>query len=537
MAVGALLCLKRGMNFASAADEIATLKAQLAQTQAALAESEEARRRLESIVGELRREKFGSKSEKLSPDQYNLPLEDVEIAQGVLDAAQEKAEAIIKGRPGGETRPRNRNRGRLPAHLPRVERVIEPASTMCPCGCGEMAKIGEDVSERLDVIPAQFRVLVTRRPRYACRRCSGAVVQAHAPEHVVPGGLPTETLIAQVIVSKFGDHVPFYRQADIYTRQGITLNRATLGNWAGRACFHLQPIAGHIARHLAAADRLFMDETTAPVLDPGRRRTKTGFFWAIASDDRGYGGAGPPIVLFRYAPGRSGAYAEQFLQGFRGRFLQCDGYAGYDRLTRIQRDEGPWTLVHCWSHLRRRFVKQMQNTRSPIAEAAVRQIAALYAIEAMVRGTAPEARLAARKEQSAPIIAAMKPWFEKQLSMVSSGSRLATDIRYALTHWAGLTRFLEDGRLELDTNPVENAIRPLALTRKNALFAGHEVGAENWALLASIVATCKLNDVNPVAYITAILQAILNGHPQSQVEDLMPWRFQKASSPNPQGIT
>jgi transposase len=527
------------MNVAALTQENASLKALLEQTQtalaehqAALAQSEEARRRLESIVSELQREKFGSKSEKLGPDQYNLPLEDVEIAQGVLDAAQEKAAAIIKGKSGSNTRQQNRNRGQLPAHLPRVERIIEPESTLCPCGCGEMARIGEDVSERLDVIPAQFRVLVTRRPKYACRRCSGAVVQAHAPEHVVPGGLPTEALIAQVIVSKFGDHVPFYRQADIYTRQGITLDRATLGNWAGRGCFHLRPIADHMGKHLAEAARLFMDETTAPVLDPGRRRTKKGFFWAIASDDRGHGGGSPPIVLFRYAPGRSGAFAEQFLHGFKGQFLQCDGYDGYERLTGIPRAEGPWTLVHCWSHLRRRYVKLVRNTKSPIAEAAVRQIAALYAVEATMRGASAEVRLAARQEHSAPIIAALKPWFEKQLSMVSSGSTLATDIRYALSHWDGLTRFLQDGRLELDTNPVENAIRPVALTRKNALFAGHEVGAENWALLASIVATCKLNDVNPVAYIAETLQAILNGHPQSRIEELMPWNFRKASSPD-----
>jgi transposase len=518
------------MNVAVLSEENASLKALLAQTQAALAESEEARRRLEGILGDLQREKFGAKSEKLSPDQFNLPLEDVELAQGMLDAAQEKAEAALRGKRNGETRPRNRNRGNLPAHLPRVERVIEPDSTLCPCGCGEMAKIGEDVSERLDVVPAQFRVLVTRRPRYACRRCSGAVVQAHAPEHVVPGGLPTEALIAQVIVSKFGDHLPFYRQADIYTRQGITLDRATLGNWAGRACFHLQPIADHMRQHLAAADRIFMDETTAPVLDPGRRRTKTGFFWAIASDDRGHGGASPPIVLFRYAPGRAGAYAEAFLQGYRGRFLQCDGYEGYDRLTRIQRAEGPWTLVHCWSHLRRRFVKLVRNQKSPIAEAAVWQIATLYAVEATVRGMPSEVRLAARREHSAPIAAALKTWFEKQLSMIPSGSQLATDIRYALAHWTGLTRFLEDGRLELDTNPVENAIRPIALTRKNALFAGHEVGAENWALLASIVATCKLSDVNPVGYIEETLRAIIDGHPKSQIEALMPWRFRKTTS-------
>lgn len=520
------------MNVAVLHDEVARLKAELAQTQEALAHSEEARRRLESIVSDFQREKFGARSEKLSIEQYHLPLEDVEIAQGVLDAAHEKAQRIIKGRADGASTSHRRNRGHLPAHLLRVERIIEPASRLCPCGCGEMARIGEDVSERLDVVPAQLRVLVTRRPKYACRRCSGAVVQAHAPEHVVPGGLPTEALIAQVIVAKFGDHLPFYRQAEIYARQGIRLDRATLGNWAGRACFHLKPIADRMRQHLSAADRLFMDETTAPVLDPGRGKVRKGFFWAIASDDRGHAGQGPPIVLFHYAPGRSGEHAERFLQGFRGQFLQVDAYEGYDRLTRLERPQGPWRLVHCWSHLRRRFVKLARNTKSPIAEAAIRQIAALYAIEATVRGTAPQLRLAARREHSAPIIAALKPWFEKQLSMISSGSRLAEDIRYGLAHWEGLTRFLDDGRLELDTNPVENAIRPICLTRKNALFAGHEVGAENWALLSSLVATCRLNDVNPVAYIAETLDAIINGHPQSGVEDLMPWRFRKSSTPN-----
>jgi len=333
-----------------------------------------------------------------------------------------------------------------------------------------------------------------------------------------------------VIVSKFGDHTPFYRQAEIYARQGIRLDRATLGNWSGRACFHLQPVADHMRRHLERADRLFMDETTAPVLDPGRGQTKKGYFWAIVSDDRGHSGPSPPIVLFRYAPGRSGAFAEQFLHGFNGRFLQCDAYDGYDRLTEVARPQGPWTLVHCWSHLRRRFVKLARNSKSPIAEAAVRHIAQLYAIEAMVRGSSPHIRLAARKEHSLPIVAALKPWFEKQLSMISSGSTLAEDIRYALNHWQGLTRFLEDGRLELDTNPVENAIRPVCLTRKNALFAGHEVGAENWALLASIVATCKLNDINPAAYIAETLETIIDGHPHSRIEDLMPWRFRKTSS-------
>lgn len=520
----------RNMTEADLAEENARLRTRLAETEAALADAQEAQRRLESIVSELRRDKFGAKSEKLDPDQFNLPLEDVEIAQGVLEAAQDKARRALKGSNETGVRTAQRNRGHLPKHLPRIERVIEPESTLCPCGCGEMAKIGEDVSERLDIVPAQLRVLVTRRPRYACRRCSGAVIQAHAPEHVVPGGLPTEALIAQVIVSKFGDHLPFYRQANIYTRQGIHLDRATLGNWVGRACFHLGPIARHMREHLKAASRVFMDETRAPVLDPGRKTTKIGWFWAIVSDDSGHGGAGPPIVMFHYAPGRGGAHAVRFLEGYRGRFLQCDGYQAYDAPAALDRPEGPWQLVHCWTHVRRRFVKRLEADGSPIAEAALRQIAELYAIEKSVRGRAPEVRLAARKELAAPIVTAFRPWFDAQLTRLPQASKLAEDIRYTLGIWPGLIRFLEDGRLELDTNPVENQIRPIALTRKNALFAGHEVGAENWATLASLVATCKISDVNPVDYIAKTLRAILDGHPKRRIEDLMPWHFRKAST-------
>ena len=220
----------------------------------------------------------------------------------------------------------------------------------------------------------------------------------------------------------------------------------------------------------------------------------------------------------------------RFLEGYRGQFVQCDGYDAYDKLTKVDRPEGPWTLVHCWTHARRRFVKRLEKDGSPIAEEALRQIAELYAIEKTVRGSAPEARLAARRELSAPIIEAFRPWLEAQLSRIPKSSKLAEDIRYTLAHWSGLTRFLEDGRLELDTNPVENQIRKIALTRKNALFAGHEVGAENWALLASLIANCKMADVDPVRYLTNTLQALLDGHPKSRIDELMPWNFEAAST-------
>lgn len=519
------------MNDVSLIAENARLKAQLAETEAALAESREAQERLEKMVRQMQREKFAARSEKLSPEQFNLPLEELAIAEGMLAAAQEKAEAALKGKtPGAEQPPPKRNRGHLPPHLPRIERVIEPKSTLCPCGCGEMTKIGEDVSERLDVIPAQLRVLVTRRPRYACRHCSGAMAQAHAPEHVVPGGLPTEALIAQVIVSKFGDHLPLYRQADIYKRQGIQLDRGTLGNWVGRAAFHLKPVIEHMRQHLRNADRIFVDETRAPVLEPGNGATRSGYFWAVVSDDRGHAGTGPPIVVFNYTPGRGEVHARTFLESYRGRYLQSDGYGVYDKLAEIDRPEGRWQLVHCWTHVRRRFVKRFESDGSPIAEEMLRQIALLYRIEASVRGQAPEIRLAARRAHAAPIIEKLKPWLEAQLSKVSAKSQLATDIAYTLGLWTGLTRFLEDGRLELDTNPVENLIRPIALTRKNALFAGNDVGAENWAMLASLVATCKLNGVNPFNYLQQTLRAILDGHPRNQIEQLMPWTYDQASS-------
>jgi len=510
--------------------ENADLKARLAEVEATLAEVQEANRRLEDILRTSQREKFGKRSEKLSADQFNLPLEDAELSQGVLEAAQEKAEAAVQRARGETPRKPARNRGRLPAHLPRVERVIEPASTLCPCGCGEMARIGEDVSERLDVIPAQFQVLVTRRPRYACRRCTQAVAQAHAPEHVVPGGLPTERLIAWIIVSKFGDFLPFYRQSGIFERQGLHLDRGTLGNWVGRACFHMLPVIDHMKAHLRAAERIFVDETRAPVLDPGRQATKSGYFWAVLSDDRGHGGADPPIVLFHYASGRGKEHPLKFLAGYRGRFLQCDAYQSYNALTEIPRENGPWQLVHCWTHVRRRFVKRFENEGSPIAEEMLRRIAALYGIEKTVRGKDPSIRLAVRREQSAPIVAALKPWLEARLSRIPQKSRLAEDIRYTLAHWPGLIRFLEEGILELDTNPVENQIRPIALTRKNALFAGNEAGAGNWAMLASLVATCKLSGVNPVDYLAHTLCAILDGHPQSRIEDLMPWHYAQPSS-------
>ncbi len=492
-------------------DDPATLRALLRAAQDEI-------ERLRGLIAALNRNRFGTRSERLDPDQLNLGLEDAEQELAAT------AEAVERRIAPAVRRAAKRNLGNLPAHLPRVERVIDLDDKACPCCKGELHRIGEDVAERLDVVPAQFQVLVTRRPKYACRACEGTVVQAPAPGHVVEGGLPTEALVAQVVVSKYADHCPLYRQAGIYARQGIELDRATLADWVGRAAWFLAPVYDRLRAELMASPKLFADETTAPVLDPGRGRTKTGQFWAYARDDRPWGGAAPPAVADVYAPDRSKARPRAHLAGFAG-VLQVDAYAGYKALG----DAGAVTLALCWAHARRRFYEIAAAGPAPIAEEALRRIAALYEIEADIRGCAPERRAAARRERSRPILDAFEPWLRGQLERVSGKSPTAEAIRYALSHWAGLTRFAGDGRIELDNNAVERAIRPQALTRKNALFAGSDGGAQHWACLASLIETAKLNGIDPLAYLTTTLEALAAGHPINRAGELLPWRW--ASKP------
>jgi len=335
--------------------------------------------RLETLVAAFRQALFGRKSEKADPDQFELALEDIEagIAQVEADG---KANPLVT--PTQTSKPRKTNRGSLPKHLPRIEEVIEPERTLCDCGC-ERHVIGEDISERLDIIPARFRVIVTRRPRYACRYCEGGIGQAPATAHLIPGGMPTEATVAHVIVSKYADHLPLYRQAQIYSRQGIDLDRSTLAAWVGRAAFELRPVYEALLANLKRSSKLFMDETTAPVLDPGRRKTKTGYFWALARDDRPWGGEDPPGVAFTYAPGRSGQYADQILKSFSGT-LQVDGYAGYNRL--LKRPAQDIRLAYCWAHARRKLHEVSQTGTTPIADEGLRQITALYRIEKEICG-------------------------------------------------------------------------------------------------------------------------------------------------------
>jgi transposase len=473
--------------------------------------------RLRQIIKALQRHRFGRRAESLSEDQLRLALEEVEQVEAAGHAEAEEAAPVRRAVRAAK---RRANRGALPAHLPRVETLIDVESTLCPCCAEPLHCIGEDVSERLDIVPAQVRVLVVRRPKYACRACENGVVQAPAPARLIEGGLPTDAAVAQVLVSKYADHLPLYRQAQIYARQGVRLDRSTLADWVGRAAFHLRPVHERLVAKLKASPKLFADETTAPVLDPGRGRTKTGQLWAYARDDRPWSGPDPPGVAYVYAPDRTAHRPATHLAGFKG-VLQVDGYEAYEVLAR----RGEVQLAFCWSHVRRPFYELASGGPAPIATEALARIAALYRIEGEIRGRSAEERRAGRQQRSRPLVAALEAWLREKLALVSQKSRLAAAIRYALVRWAGLCLFLEDGRIEIDSNVVERAIRPLALSRKNALFAGSDGGAGHWAVIASLIETCKLIGVEPRGYLADVISKIVNGHPNSRLDELLPWAY------------
>jgi len=479
--------------------------------------------RLDHIVSVLRRAQFGRRSERISEAQIELALEDVETQYGTEDAAAEKTSDIIRAE-GSKTR--RANRGHLPTHLPREEIVIEPEAKACPCCGGALHVIGEDVSERLDKIPARLRVIVMRRPKYACRSCTDGVVQAPAPHRLIEGGLPTEALVADVLVSKYADHLPLYRQAQILAREGVRIDRSTLAHWVGFAAFELAPLHDRLVHLLKASTKLFADETRCPVLDPGRGKTKTGYLWAIARDDRPWGGSDPPAVAYTYAPGRGAEHAATLLSGFSG-VLQIDGYAGYDRQADAKRPGGPLVLAYCWSHFRRRFYDIAKAGNAPIASEALHRISELYAIEAEISGRSANERRANRQARTQPLVEALRIWLDEQLERVPGRSPVAEAMRYGTNHWQGLCRFLEDGRVEIDTNVVERTIRPIALNRKNALFAGSDEGGANWAIIASLIETAKLNAVNPHAWLADTLTKLVNRWPASLIDELMPWAYAK----------
>lgn len=485
--------------------------------------------RLEGQVQDYRRTKFGPKSEKLDPSHLELALEDLETAiaetQAQIAAGEEKIAA--SARDPEKRKPRVPRKARaLPESLPRVERVVEPDSIACPCGCGDMVRIGEDRTERLDYIPARYHVIVTVRPRYACPKGRTGVVQAKAPAHLLEGSWPTEALLAQIAVSKHSDHMPLNWQAVVMARHGVPIDRSVLADWVGRTGALIAPVIENMAKRLMAdSTRLYVDETTAPVPDPGKGKTKTGYLWAVLRDDRGWGGAAPPGVVFQYRPGRKGEYAAEILEGFNGT-IQVDAYGGYTHLATLKRTGGkPLQLAFCWAHGRRKLIKAKPQKGSPIIDEALLRIAALYKLEDAIRGSDPDHRRAVRQEMSRPLVDEFFTWLKAQAARVSRKSDLGEAMAYMLKRQDGFRLFIDDGHVDIDSNLVENAIRSPAMNRRNALFAGHDEGGKNWARFASQIGSCKMNGVERYAYLRDRFTKLANGHLDKDIDTLMSWAY------------
>ena len=456
--------------------------------------------KLEGQVAQHKRAMFGPKSEKLDPAQLQLALEDIETAIAETQEEIAKVEEKIDNLDDPEKKaPREPRKPRvLPENLPRIERVIEPEIIACPCGCGDMVRIGEDRSERIDVVPAQYRVIVTIRPKYACPKGRAGVVQARAPGHLLEGSWPTEAMLAHIAVAKHSEHMPLNRQAQVMARHGFPVDRSVLADWMGRVGAHIAPVVDRMAVLLkSGTSRLYVDETTAPVLDPGHGKTKTGYLWAVLRDDRGWDGPQPPGVVFHYRPGRSGEHAEDILSGFEGT-IQVDAYGGYHRLSKPDRTGGkPLKLAFCWSHGRRKLIEAKPKAGSPI------------------------------------VVDVFFAWLEAQAARVSRKSELGKAMAYMLKRQHGFRLFLDDGHVDMDSNLVENAIRSPAMNRRNTLFAGHDEGGRNWARFASLIGTCKLNGVEPYAYLLDLFTKLANGHLDKDIDALMPWAYAQAQN----GIT
>lgn len=391
---------------------------------------------------------------------------------------------------------------------------------LCPdCG-GAMRKIGEDVTEQLDYVPASFRVIRHVRPRLSCRACE-RIVQARLPSMPIERGRPGAGLLAHVLVAKYADHLPLYRQSAIYAREGVDLARSTLADWVGRSATLLDPLVDALERHVMAGSTLHADDTPVPVLAPGAGRTKTGRLWTYVRDERGAGGDAPPAVLFRYAPDRKSERPAQHLARFVGS-LHADGYAGFDRLYGDRIAE-----VACWAHVRRKFFDVHAATGSATAREALDYIAELYAVEDDVRGRPPDERRSERQARAGPALAALRHWLDATLPKLSRRSDLAGAIRYALTRWSALTRYIDDGKLEIDNNAAERALRGIAVGRKNWLFAGSDQGGHRAATIYSLVETAKLNKLDPEAWLRDTIARIAD-HPQRQIDKLLPWNYQPA---------
>jgi transposase len=482
--------------------------------------------KLRAIVETLRRTLFGARSEKLTGDAAQLLLALDDMSTAPREPEPEHPTGQPRARPASGKPARNI--GGLPKHLPREDVVIEPEANGCPCCQGALHRIGEDVSEMLDIVPAIIRVRRIHRPRYGCRACEGAVVQAPAPARPIEGGLPTTALLAHVAAAKFAWHLPLNRQAQMLAGHGIDLDRSTLVRWIERAVWWLEPLYALLVSTVMSAPKVFCDDTPLPVLDRTRRRTRIARFWCYAVDDRPWQGPAPPAVIYRYAEDRHGRHVKEHLDGFHG-VLQVDAYAGYDDLAKPDRPGGAITLAYCLAHARREFFDVYKRTKEAAALEALRRIGEVYAIEARIRGRTAEERVVVRQAETKALMAALWSWLMERLAEISAKSSLAGAIRYTLNHWKGLTVFLSDGRVEVDNNTVERSIRPIPLGRKNALFAGSRSGGERWAVLASLINTAKLHEIDPQTYLADVLDRVVSGRTKANaLHELLPWNWKAA---------
>jgi len=472
---------------------------------------------LKLLLAKLQRMQFGRKSEKLARqiEQLELRLEDLQSkpAESAL-LAESPCATPASPLPIAVVKPARRP---LPEHLPRQTQRHEPKESACPdCG-GALSKLGEDVSEMLEYVPASFFVVRHVRPKLSCTKCDH-IVQVAAPTRPIERGVAGPGLLAHVLVSKYADHLPLYRQSEIYARHGVELERSTLADWVGGTSELLDPLVETLRRYVMAAGKVHADDTPVPVLAPGNGKTKTGRLWTYVRDDRPAGDTAAPAVWFAYSPDRKGEHPEQHLRQFRGA-LQADAYAGFNQL---YKEDGRIQEVACWAHVRRKFYDLQEAHASPIASEALERIAALYAIEKEIRGRPPDERQQVRTARARPLLQSLRDWFEVSLTKLSRKSDTTAAIRYALGLWEALTRYCDDGRLEIDNNAAERALRVVALGRKNYLFAGSDTGGERAASIYSLIGSAKLNGLDPEAYLRELLSRIAD-HPITRIEELLPW--------------
>jgi transposase len=471
---------------------------------------------LNLLVLKLKRMHFGQRSEKMNADigQLELRLEDIEATQAAAEPSPAQR-AVIAVNEKAAKKPARRP---LSAELPREIETIAPKQEACPdCG-GKLRPLGEDVSEVLEYVPARFKVIRTVRPKLSCACCS-RIVQEPAPNRAIDRGLAGPGLLAHVLVAKYADHLPLYRQSEIYARGGVELDRSTMADWVGGTSRTLRPLVEALKQYVLSAEKLHGDDVPVPVLEPGNGKTKTGRLWAYVREDRPSGSDAASAVWFVYSPDRKGEHPAGHLKNYRG-ILQADGFAGFNRLY----ETGAIVEAACWAHARRKFFDLHQGHASPVAKEALDRVAQLYGIEKEIRGRSPDDRREVRQERSRPLLDAMHAWLKTIMPKLSRKSELAKAIHYALERWPALGVFVDDGRVEMDNNAAERALRTVAMGRKNYLFAGSDAGGERAAAIYSLLGSAKLNGIDPEAYLTVVLRRIAD-HPINRIEELLPWNL------------